>query len=43
MILAVLLLAVIVFDLAALRWGIDSRDGLKSLEWQRRQYAKTTV
>lgn len=27
----------IVLDIAALRWGADSRDGVNSLEWERRQ------
>lgn len=34
---AILALILIVLDLAALRWGVDSRDGLNSPEWQRRQ------
>ena len=28
----------VAFDLAALRWGVDSTDGLNSLEWERRQW-----
>lgn len=32
-----LLIAVIVLDLAALKWGFDSTDGIESLEWMRRQ------
>ncbi len=38
MILAGLLIALIVFDIAALRWGVDSRDGFarSDTEWQRR-------
>lgn len=32
-----LLIAVIVLDLAALKWGFDSTDGIDSLEWMRRQ------
>ncbi|WP_338248545.1 hypothetical protein [Dictyobacter halimunensis] len=31
-----LLLGIIVLDVAALRWGIDSRDSLNSPEWLRR-------
>ncbi|MFL5588333.1 MAG: hypothetical protein ACJ797_25195 [Ktedonobacteraceae bacterium] len=32
-----LLIIVVVLDIAALRWGFDSTDGIKSLEWLRRQ------
>jgi hypothetical protein len=32
----IILIGFIVFDLAALRWGIDSGDGINSREWQRR-------
>ncbi|MGB8348299.1 MAG: hypothetical protein WCD86_25680 [Ktedonobacteraceae bacterium] len=31
------LLALILLDLAATRWGADSRDGMNSPEWLRRQ------
>jgi hypothetical protein len=31
------LIIVIVTDIAALRWGRDSTDGINSLEWLRRQ------
>jgi hypothetical protein len=27
----------VALDLAALRWGFDSTDGINSLEWERRQ------
>jgi hypothetical protein len=27
----------IILDIAALRWGADSRDGIDSAEWRRRQ------
>ncbi|GCE30762.1 hypothetical protein KDA_62460 [Dictyobacter alpinus] len=30
------LVAIILLDLAALRWGIDSRDKIDSIEWTRR-------
>lgn len=30
------LLLIILLDLAALRWGIDSRDNIDSHEWMRR-------
>jgi hypothetical protein len=33
----VLLLAFVAFDLAVLRWGVDSRDGVQSQEWERRR------
>ncbi len=29
-------IGLIIFDLAALRWGIDSKDGVASVEWERR-------
>lgn len=31
-----LLLVIIVFDIAAVYWGVDSRDGINSPEWMRR-------
>jgi hypothetical protein len=34
--LMILLAVFIVIDIAALRWGVDSRDGLTSCEWVRR-------
>ncbi|HYU76486.1 MAG TPA: hypothetical protein VEL31_27765 [Ktedonobacteraceae bacterium] len=37
MALLILLLTIIVLDLAAQRWGVDSTDGIHSLEWMRRQ------
>ncbi|HKF37250.1 MAG TPA: hypothetical protein VKB35_10155 [Ktedonobacteraceae bacterium] len=33
----VLLLMLVTFALAAMRWGYDSRDGLESQEWKRRE------
>jgi hypothetical protein len=33
----IILLMIIVLDVAALRWGVDSTDGINSLEWLRRQ------
>ncbi len=33
----ILFVVMVVFDLVALRWGADSRDGLNSPEWLRRQ------
>ena len=35
------LAAMVVLDLAALRWGADSRDGYASPEWERRRSAHT--
>jgi len=32
-----IVVALILIDLAALRWGVDSRDGFNALEWRRRQ------
>ena len=32
-----LLALLIVFDITAMRWGVDSIDGINSLEWIRRQ------
>jgi hypothetical protein len=37
MALLILLLTIIVLDLASQRWGVDSTDGIHSLEWMRRQ------
>lgn len=35
--MAVLLVLVIALDIAAMLWGVDSRDGLASPEWARKQ------
>jgi hypothetical protein len=32
-----LLALLIVFDITAMRWGVDSTDDINSLEWIRRQ------
>ena len=32
----IILIGFVVFDLAAIRWGIDSGDGINSREWERR-------
>lgn len=32
----IILIGFIVFDLAAIRWGINSGDGINSREWERR-------
>lgn len=34
---AILVLVLVFLDLAALRWGTDSRDEVNSPEWSRRQ------
>ena len=34
--LIVVLLLIVVFDIAALLWGYDSRDKINSKEWERR-------
>jgi hypothetical protein len=34
--LITLLVLALVFDIAAMRWGYDSRDRLESKEWERR-------
>jgi hypothetical protein len=36
-ILLVVILAFILLDIAAVRWGVDSTDRLDSKEWERRQ------
>jgi len=35
--LCFLLIALIVLDIAAYHWGVDSSDGINSPEWKRRQ------
>ena len=32
------LIGLIVLDIAALRWGFDSRDSINSDEWKRRKF-----
>jgi len=36
--IAILLVAFIAFDLASLRWGVNSTESIDSREWDRRQY-----
>ena len=44
MLTIIILLAVfIVLDLAAMRWGVDSTDGVASREWERRWHWSNTV
>ena len=33
----IILIALIALALAALRWGVNSTDGINSTEWERRQ------
>jgi hypothetical protein len=33
------LIGLIVLDIAALRWGFDSRDSINSAEWERRKFS----
>ena len=40
--LVLFILVIVVLGLAALRWGADSRDGLESCEWERRQSREVT-
>ena len=35
--LLIVIMLFIVLDMASLRWGFDSTDGINSLEWMRRQ------
>jgi len=37
MVFIIILLMIILLDVTAIRWGVDSRDGINSLEWLRRQ------
>jgi hypothetical protein len=37
MALLIIMLMIIALDMASLRWGVDSTDGINSLEWLRRQ------
>jgi hypothetical protein len=34
--LLIVLILIVVLDIAALAWGVDSRDDINSLEWERR-------
>lgn len=38
-ILLIFLLAVVILDIAAFRWGCDSQEGLDSPEWEKRHHA----
>jgi len=37
---AIIFILLVVLDVAALRWGYDSTEGLHSPEWLRRQYRR---
>ncbi len=37
MLVVLLLVAILALDLATVRWGVDSRDGIDSPEWERRR------
>ena len=37
LVIILLVLLLLLFDIAAMRWGTDSRDGLESEEWERRR------
>ena len=37
-VLLIFVLAFVLLDMAAMRWGIDSTEGLNSPEWSRRQH-----
>ena len=37
MLLIFLLIALVVLDVAASRWGVDTSDGFDSAEWERRR------
>jgi hypothetical protein len=39
----ILLALFIVFDVTALRWGVDSTDGIVSREWDRRWHRSNTI
>ena len=36
-IILILIIALMVFDLVTFEWGFDSRDGVKSSQWEKRQ------
>ena len=41
--LLILLALFVVFDMAALRWGVDSTEGIASCEWTRRWHWSNNV
>ena len=38
MAILIIVLAFVLFDMAALRWGVDSTEGVNSREWDRRAH-----
>jgi hypothetical protein len=42
-VLLIILLGLILFDVAAWRWGTDSTDGIDSPEWERRKHWRVVV
>ena len=38
MLLFILLIAIIIFDILAIKWGKDSTDTIDSSEWERRRF-----
>ena len=36
-IIAILLILLVAFNIIAFLWGVDSRDGVKSFQWEQRQ------
>ncbi len=34
----IVIVLLVVLDIAAMRWGTDSREGMNSFEWERRGY-----
>ena len=36
--LLIFVLAFVLFDMAAMRWGIDTTEGMDSCEWNRREH-----
>ena len=33
----ILIIALVIFDLVTFEWGFDSRDGVESSQWEKRQ------
>jgi hypothetical protein len=39
--IVILLVALLLFDVAAFLWGYDSREGIDSAEWEKRKYRRS--
>jgi hypothetical protein len=39
--IVILLVALLLFDVAAFLWGFDSRESVDSAEWERRKYRRS--